>query len=194
MAGTVLRPSGKPESADKKGAVSAKSQLFANVSLYGGALFAVGLLIAAIYFVAKTNNEWVMKHRESQELYHELNPQPDQLYVVWRECFRFEDLLTPFGDIGIMHNFRCVSMSLLLPTPFTQRRLQEFKIDDIYLAICDRPDVYLIAIPDLVIYLHRYLNEHYHRLPKFDWVFGRPPSLAIWQVHEHVVPPTGANR
>jgi hypothetical protein len=91
----------------------------------------------------------------------ELKPASNQLFVVWRDCLPYEDLVTPLEIPGPMRDFRCLGLSWLLPTPFTEQRLREFEVDDIYRAIWKRPDVFLVAYPEFLMIFFEYVREHY---------------------------------
>ncbi len=111
------------------------------------------------------------KRASAETIIRELNPQPDQLYVVWAEWFPYPFLVRPLVDPESLRPFRCVAMSWLIPTPFTRQRLAEFHIRDVYRAIWERPDVYLVAGPALLPQLNEYVQIHYRTKLEFRTVY-----------------------
>jgi hypothetical protein len=87
----------------------------------------------------------------SEATVRDLKPRRDQLYVVWGESFPFILVVPPLRYPDALADFRCVALSWLIPTPFTEERYREFQIGadcptkDIYRAIWERPDVFLIV-------------------------------------------------
>jgi hypothetical protein len=88
-----------------------------------------------------------------------LKPRPDQLFVLWREWLHLEAIVYPLEDLRGLRDFRCVWLSVLLRTPVAERRLRDFGITDLCRAICERPDVYVVAggsfFPMFQYYMHR---------------------------------------
>jgi hypothetical protein len=100
-------------------------------------------------------------HAESTRVVRRMDLRSDKLYVAWREQFPFEHLVVPLQDPTILRNFRCLSLSCVLDTPFTERRLRDFNIDDIYKAVWERPDVFLVSHQKLLDFFERYVRLHY---------------------------------
>ncbi len=137
-------------------------------------LLAAGTLCWAVADAVQASGESAALHRGAVAALRKLNPREDQLFVVWRESLPFEEVVAPLEDPAVLRPFRCVSASSVLRTPFTERRLAEFDITDLYRAICDRPDVYLVSMPGpppLYRYFQRYVEVHYGPPPEFREAF-----------------------
>ncbi len=151
-------------------------------------LAAAGALAAALALwtcgaLADADSARTEKHREAARMLRELKPRTDRLYVVWREWFPFEALVSPLEAPVSLRPFHCVSLSALLPTPFTGRRLEEYHVTDLYRAICERPDVPLVAYPELVERnFVPYVQQHYSFSPALVATFshpGNPPVCVV---------------
>jgi hypothetical protein len=149
---------------------------------------AAGLVLAAVLVVASlagasdadpARRERRKRCEASVAWMQGLHPRPDQLFVVWREKLHFEDLVTPLGGAGPPRNFRCVFLSGLWPTPQTARRLEEFGVTDLYRAICERPDVLLVANDTLVEMFRAYVGKHYGLEPLFETAYARRGSYVL---------------
>jgi hypothetical protein len=90
----------------------------------------------------------------------ELAPRPDQLYVVWGGLFPYELLLTE-SDIQAMHDFKLLGSGFCTQSPIEDARLKEFQIDDIYRALLERDNVFMISSEYLNKYFIKYVREHY---------------------------------
>jgi hypothetical protein len=124
-------------------------------------LVAAGLIVRTLNGVAGEDSYRAQLSAAAGRIYDRLKPRPDQLFVVWREQFPFEDLVAPLQNPVRLRSFQCLSLGCLLDTPFTERRLSEFHITDIYRALWERSDVLLAAHPELCEYLRRYVKLHY---------------------------------
>jgi hypothetical protein len=112
----------------------------------------------------------VRSERESTEIYRQhlamekmmvrLRPQPRQLFVLWREQFRFEALVYPLERLTVSRDFKAVSLSPLIRTPFTADRLAEFGISDLFHALYSRTGVFLVSTELFVRVLSASLAEH----------------------------------
>jgi hypothetical protein len=135
---------------------------------------AVALVVWSTVALASDSRETQRKCDEAGRMIRALSPRSDELYVVWREWFPYEALVTPLGDLGPLRPMRCISLSGLLDTPIWERRLAEFGATDLCLAICERPNVRLVAIPPMVDNLLRpYALRHYGFDPALSLCFAR---------------------
>jgi hypothetical protein len=146
------------------------------VRMLGGA-FAAGLIVWSLFGPVERDQERSRLHEQATRLVRELNPQPDQLFVTWREHFPFEELVAPLGDASNLRNFRCVALSALLPTPITERQIEHFGIANLDRAISERPDVFLVTLPAYVVVYCYYMQVHYESAPEFRVTFTRPGPL-----------------
>jgi hypothetical protein len=89
----------------------------------------------------------------------ELNPRPDQLYVVWGAGFPFEYCL-PFDSLSKLRTFRMLGLGCATNTPLTDRFLKEFGLPDVVTGLCGRDNVFLICAEVFVPMLKTYIAEH----------------------------------
>lgn len=190
VAGAVLRPPDpNPPRAGTAGYVLDR------LALVAAGIGAVALVAASLAAAEETSDQFRRKREDALKMIQALKPRPDQLYVVWREWFPFEALVTPLGDPSPLRPLRCVGLSSLQDTPFFERRLEQFGVTDLCLAICERPDVRLVAIPPMVENLFRpYVRRHYLRDPALRLCFARPdsrPPVFVFQAdRQHGTPAT----
>src|SRR5262249_44236388 len=144
LAAAALRPAGEPLRPGAPGYGPGRV-----LSVAAGLLAAV-LVLWSFDWLADADAARRAKQARAGKMRRGPKPGTDRLYVVWREWFPFEHLVSPLRDPTSLRSFPCVSLSVVLPTPLTERRLSEFGIRDVYRAICKNPRVSLIAIPQLV--------------------------------------------
>jgi hypothetical protein len=82
-----------------------------------------------------------------------------------------------------LRDFRCLWLSAQLPTPLTERRLREFDISDIYLALCERSDVFLVAGDELFNLFSMYVRRHYDLAVTPRVVLAAPSVLPPFRVY-----------
>jgi hypothetical protein len=143
---------------------------------------AAGLAINALRWVATEDGRRLRLHQVMDWSVRQLDVRPDRLCVVWGESFRFEEVVSPLAYPDRLRSFRCVWLSALLPTPFTQERLREFDVSDLSRAIWERPDVDLVASPKLLRLFQRYALARYRTDVRFRTIFIQeafPPPLLI---------------
>jgi hypothetical protein len=130
----------------------------------GASVFAAGLIVMSIVGLLQTDNTERQLRERVERTMRALNPQPDQLFVLWREWFPLEKVVYPLKDTRALRNFQCLPTGVLTPTPFAERRERQFGITDVYLDICRHDKVYLVAVPQLIDYFRFYVQEHYGRV------------------------------
>jgi hypothetical protein len=148
------------------------------------AILAVGLAGWALNDMARIDTRHRENQRKTARLLEQLGPRPDQLFVCWSDQFPFEHLVAPLASLDGLRDFHCVSLSWILPTPITSRRKEEYQISDIYRAIWERPDVYLVASRDLVVMYQVYVEQNYNVRLRCRSTFDHEPI----QVYQAVAP------
>jgi hypothetical protein len=93
------------------------------------------------------------------EAVKELRPQPDQLYVDWGGNFPYE-LLLGARQIRALEPMRMLSLGCANQTPINRERLQQFHIENIFRAICERPNTRVIGQWTTVAQMQGYAQEH----------------------------------
>jgi hypothetical protein len=148
-------------------------------------LAVVGGLVLTVWTLADAFRQDAYRRAQrldSERLIRELNPQPDQLFVVWAEWFPFRQLVPPLADPALLRDFRCVALSWLIPTPYTEARCREYHITDIHRALWERADVFLAADDNLVGLLRFYAARHYRKAVEFRPVFEYS-TFRVYQGH-----------
>jgi hypothetical protein len=163
FAGTLIATAFRPRTIERPPAEWTEAPVDRPLGAVAGALGLL-LVIATVIVLAVSNARERRLHNDLREVMEAMHPRPDQLFVLWREWFPLEFVVYPFERTDRLRDFRCYSASTLLQTPFGDRRLREFGITNIYLALLDRPGVYLIAMDQLVLLYARYMKLHYDTL------------------------------
>jgi hypothetical protein len=147
----------------------------------GAGVLTFALLAWSASGLADASGEVGRRRAEAEDMIRALKPRPEQLYVVWREWFPFEALVSPLRDPASLRPMRCVSLSTVQDSPLLERRLKEFGITDLTLAVSGRRDVCLVALPAMVDNLFRpYVRRHYGFDPPLRLVFTRPGSTPVF--------------
>jgi hypothetical protein len=158
---------------------------------------AAGLAINAVRWAATEDGRRLRLHQVMDWSIRQLDLRPDRLYVVWGECFRFEEVVAPLAYPDRLRDLRCVWLSALLPTPFTRERLREFDIGDLTRAIWERPDAVFVASPKLLRLFQRYALIRYRTDVRFRTIFiqeDAPPPLLVVRGESVGVPGREAGR
>ncbi len=101
------------------------------------------------------------------------------LLVSWGAAFPFESI-KPFEDISYLKQLNIFSLGWGQQLPASERMLQKFQITDLYTAIAERPDVYLLLrsyqLKELELY-RNYMREHYGK--EVEWQQLHNPLAAF---------------
>jgi hypothetical protein len=150
-----------------------------------GVLRVTGPLLAAALVLWSVKEMWERHVVRSQE--HEimhtvmrlLRPGPDKIFVIWADMLKLEKVVYPFEDLRDLRDVRCVWLSSLLSTPFTDLKLRELGIGDIYRAMCERPDIYFLAHEGTVPMYQYYVRRRYGIHTKYEVVFPTLQDLSL---------------
>jgi hypothetical protein len=127
----------------------------------GAALLACGLLLWRVGAVLDDARRDLGGHRRALRMMADLGPRPDRLFVLWADAFPYEYVVFPLESTSVPRAFKAVMFGVLTRTPITEGRLQEFRITDLYRALYERADVFLVNDADGNRLLGAYLAEHY---------------------------------
>src|SRR5262249_22206473 len=108
----------------------------------------------------------------------DLRIQPDQLYVNWGVGLPCEHLVRPLDASEPAFGMKCVGIPFALLTPLTTDRLAEFGIDNLFQALYQRKDVYLIASEFHVKLFGDYVQHRYGERLGFRLVRRSSYSMA----------------
>jgi hypothetical protein len=193
--GTVIAAAFRPRGGDGFKRTSLEWGIDTPICVVAGLLGGILVILTIVDCAAKAARERRL-HNDLQEVMRALRPRPDKLFVLWREWFPLENVVYPFESTAALRDFRCLSLSTLLQTPFTDRRLDDYRIRDVYMAICERPDVYVIAMDKLIILYASYMKQHYNTLVDARVVFpangkdpysdpgDSPPPFFVYQLRK----------
>ncbi len=112
----------------------------------------------------------------------EVRPRPDQLYIDWGGSFPYE-LLLGSRQIEALKPMRMLVLGCANQTPINAQRLREFHIDDLFRAIAQRRNIFVIGDQPDAILMSRYAEEHYGReilvRSPFYRLLGTYPEFAV---------------
>jgi len=94
------------------------------------------------------------------EAFARLDPDPGDLYALWGPTFPL-DAIDADSSLAFMRDFKCVGLWYEQRHGPAQRRLAEYGIDDLYRALYERDNVFLMAHKGELRLLFEYVREHY---------------------------------
>ena len=131
----------------------------------------LGLVLMTVFFeVIGELNTFSKQSKENRRnlraLVASMNPDANNLYVVWANSFPYE-LITPFENIDFVKNLNVFTLGSIQRTPIADKVLEKNQIQNIYTAIAEKPNVYLVVRAD---YLQRwvglyaeFMKQHYQK-------------------------------
>ena len=147
---------------------AAKTILFAVILLL---YFRVGLLHWR--YLDTTSHGNLSRHQAFKDLVEDLSTtfglgkSGRQLFMVVGAAFPYEwssplNNFSEFRELVILH-FGCNTHS-----PIYNALIKKFGIDNVYKALYERPDVWLICSSDFIDHLETFICEHYGERPQFE--------------------------
>ena len=134
-----------------------------------------------------TGRKNIYNNRQFKKTISEIKPREDQLFVVWGATLPYEHIL-PFDTMEFMKNFKLISLGTTLRTPVTKARMKEFSITDIYKALYEKDNVFLIVNNMRYLYYYtQYVLEHFDVNVQFRYVF-RSSVFSIIKVYDETNP------
>jgi hypothetical protein len=102
------------------------------------------------------------RHRALKRTLTKIAPQPDQLFVIWGGAFPWTSI-RPFKTPNELRNFRTFPLGSAQRTPDAAKILLEYQIDDLYLSLGRRSDLFFIdrQSEKLQEIYTVYMREHY---------------------------------
>ena len=100
------------------------------------------------------------------------NPSLDNLYVIWGQGFSYE-LILPFDNLDYIRNFQTIGVGVP-PTPTTKQVLEKYGVEDVYMDLIEKDNVFLCLHPShekRLNMFNTYMIEHYQRPIQFKRVF-----------------------
>ncbi len=107
---------------------------------------------------------------------HDLDPRPEQLYVVWGSGFPYE-YLSPFDSLDDMRPMKMYGLGCCTNSPLMDGRLREFDIPALVPALYTRDNVFLICDESQFPLLRTFVAEHHGVQIECQPVFSPPGAL-----------------
>ncbi|MFC1574178.1 hypothetical protein ACFL30_03255 [Candidatus Latescibacterota bacterium] len=149
-----------------------------NFSFYGLAIakyFLITLIVIGLSVIIVRNVQEGKKNTDLNSKFRQvlesLNISEDQLYVIWGASLPFENNL-PFENTDYLSDFKILSLSTYLPTPFTRKRLEKYSIENLYEALYKKDNVFLVVNNMRDIYFYtEYVREHFDVDVQFAYIY-----------------------
>lgn len=126
--------------------------------LYFGA--AAGLIVSISNQYTNCERITLLNRQFKQDI-SALHPRDDQLFIVWGAAFPYTRIL-PLDNFDYLGNMKLISLGTTLRTPITRARMKEYGVSDIYKALYEKDNVYLITNNDRHLYYYtEFIKEHY---------------------------------
>jgi hypothetical protein len=126
----------------------------------------------AVVLICLCAGSFASSNRLSDKLHHDhllmmqdlarLNPRPNQLFVTWGGDFPYETFQLPKESDSSSRDMEFLGLGVGNHDPVVQDRLRAFGIHDLYQALYQRNDIFLICMLRKEDLLSRYIEEHYH--------------------------------
>ncbi len=138
----------------------------------------VGFLVLAdasrVILAQYTNASSHRRHSEGlKSAMSRLDPHRDQLYVSWGASYPWE-FISPFDDLRFLQGFTTFQLGTAQRTPVARKILEQYAIENVYTALVERENVFLVLGPKraerLRIY-KLYMIEHYGKKVTASEVF-----------------------
>jgi hypothetical protein len=154
-------------------------------------LAALGVAVAQLaddFLIVQDNHE---DHRNIVSAIAQLHPRPEQLYVAWGGDFSYNALVNPLDGFSDADNLQILPLGWANHAPLQRQRLAEHHVSDVYQALWQNPNVFLIASVDRCLRLAAFVANHYGQLVscvpineslsiyKVTPTFARGPSINI---------------
>ncbi len=155
-----------------------------------GILIAFLVIILKTYYVSELDepiNE-TAKNREKnlKQLVNILSSNLGQetILVAWRESFPYE-LILPFSDLSAFaRKLRIIGLGTSQQTPDTKKVMQRFGINNIYIDLIRKDNIFLVANSQLVALYCQYMKEHYNLDVVGDFIIANTSGLGIFKIRE----------
>lgn len=128
-----------------------------NKTVFGSML--VILVLAHVISISEISQKMRMTLNQNIEAF---GPNPDELYVIWSDALPLQLIIDPLRAQPRLKNFAALQLGVGQHEPTVQKQLAHFGIRDLYTALFNRGDIYLIAYSHDLPLLEAYIKEHYN--------------------------------
>lgn len=130
-------------------------------------IFSVSLILSFIPFYAYSSIENKNKIIEYQDIFKYLPDGKDKLIFIWDSSLPLQ-WLQPFDNYSRFKNRSIISGGWTQRTPHDLILLKKFNANNIYTALYENNNIYLIAIPQYTELLQIFMKEHYSKNVSFE--------------------------
>ncbi len=149
--------------------------------------FKWGVVLSALFFIFSLviyyydqydNRYWTDKEAKLKSTVADLNPQDDQLFVVWGSSFPYIEI-GAFDDDEWLKKFHVVSVDWFQRTPATRAMMDRFGVKDLFKDLVNNPKAFLICTPGQWYLYQVYMKEKYNEDVKFKFYFRSDQFAAL---------------
>lgn len=133
------------------------------------ALFFIFSLVI-YYYDQYDNRYWAYKEAKLKSAMADLNPQDDQVFVVWGSAFPYIEI-GAFDNDEFLKKFHVVSVDWFQRTPTTRDTMDRFGLKDLFKDLINNPKAFLICTPDQWYLYQVYMKEKYNEDVKFKFYY-----------------------
>jgi hypothetical protein len=137
----------------------------------------LGLLITSSFFIGGidyfVNQSKQKSEKDLKYFIHQLNPQPNQLYITWHNTIPYEGI-NAFDSFDEFKNFNIFALHEFQRTPVGQEMLDHFGIKFLFAEMVDNPNLFMICTPTEGALYSKYMFEKYHWIIVAKNVFDCP--------------------
>jgi hypothetical protein len=124
-------------------------------------LFLLALLLTpTIWNHYRTNHSLKINQDLLKQTLARLNPQDNQLFVVWDSVFPYE-LISSLDNFEVFRHFRIFALAPFERSPIAKKMLTGFEIKELFRDMVDRPDVFIICSAHEGAMYQQYMRERY---------------------------------
>ncbi|MFA5014520.1 MAG: hypothetical protein WC549_03145 [Actinomycetota bacterium] len=121
----------------------------------------LALVIVGFIFTSNESKVNMAKQQELEQVIEKLSEE-NKIYVVQGGA-NLEDKVISFSIPQKKEYLNMIQLGWMIHTPFYYKALEKYSIDDIYEAIIDRDDIYVICGQGLIEVIRKFVYEHYNR-------------------------------
>ncbi|MBU4016308.1 hypothetical protein KJ980_02690 [Patescibacteria group bacterium] len=125
-------------------------------------IFSISLILTFIFTYTQKSIENKNKIIEYQKIFKYLPDGKNKLVYIWNISLPLQ-WMSPFDNYSRYRNRSIITGGWTQRTPHDLLLLKRFNIDNIYTALYENNNIYLIAIPEYTELLQIFMKEHYHK-------------------------------
>jgi len=155
----------------------------------------IGVLISLLIIILKTHylsetdqpiNEVAEYRKKNLKDFTDVlsNLGQEQILVSWGQFFPYEYIL-PFSDLSVLgKRLRIIGLGTSQQTPDTKKMMYKLDINNIYVDLVRKDNLFLVANEELVKYYVQYMKEHYNLDVVVDVVIKDNHSGRVFKIRQ----------